>query len=260
MQLGMIGLGRMGANLSRRLMRDGHEVVVYDVNADAVEQLGARGRSGQRRSRSSSSKLEAPRARLDHGAGRLRRRDHREARELMEPGDIIIDGGNSYYSDDIDRAERLRPKGIHYVDVGTSGGVFGLERGFCLMIGGEEKIVKRLDPIFATIAPGIDGAPRTPAPRRRAIHRRAGLPALRAPRRRPLREDGAQRHRVRPHGGVRRGPEHPRESERGQAGAARSTPRPPPCASPSTTGTTSTSPRSPRSGGGARSWPPGCST
>ncbi len=163
MQLGMIGLGRMGANLSRRLMRDGHEVVVYDVSADAVEQLQGEGAAAASALEELVSKLKQPRAvwimvpaaYVDATIERLE--------GLLEKGDIVIDGGNSYYRDDVDRAERLRPKGIHYVDVGTSGGVFGLQRGFCLMIGGEEEIVKHLDPLFATIAPGIDGAPRTPA-------------------------------------------------------------------------------------------------
>jgi 6-phosphogluconate dehydrogenase len=159
----MIGLGRMGANLTRRLMRDGHEVVVYDVSADAVEELAGEGAAGATTLEEFVSQLRKPRAvwimvpaaYVDATIERLE--------GLLEKGDIVIDGGNSYYKDDIDRAERLRPKGIHYVDVGTSGGVFGLQRGFCLMIGGEEEIVNHLDPIFATIAPGIDGAPRTPS-------------------------------------------------------------------------------------------------
>jgi 6-phosphogluconate dehydrogenase len=163
MQLGMIGLGRMGANLSRRLMRDGHEVVVYDVNAEAVAQLESDGARGSESLEDLVGKLEQPRAVwIMVPAGYVESTVEALA-ELMERGDIIIDGGNSYYRDDIDRARQLEPKGIHYVDVGTSGGVFGLTRGFCLMIGGEERIVGHLDPIFATIAPGIDGAPRTPS-------------------------------------------------------------------------------------------------
>ena len=168
MQLGMIGLGRMGANLSRRLMRDGHEVVVYDVSADAVRQLEGEGAIGATTLEEFVSKLKKPRAAwimvpaayVDSTIERLE--------GLLEKDDVVIDGGNSYYKDDIARAERLGEKGIHYVDVGTSGGVFGLQRGFCLMIGGEEKTVKRLDPIFATIAPGIEGAPRTPSRNGRA--------------------------------------------------------------------------------------------
>ena len=161
MQLGMIGLGRMGANLVRRLMHHGHECVAYDVNAGAVAQLQSEGAIGASTLADFVGKLTTPRAAwlmlpvafTDETIGQLT--------ELMEPGDVIIDGGNSYYRDDIDRAARLTPKGLHYVDVGTSGGVFGLERGFCLMIGGEAPVVQRLEPIFAAIAPGVDAAPRT---------------------------------------------------------------------------------------------------
>jgi 6-phosphogluconate dehydrogenase len=163
MQLGMIGLGRMGANLSRRLMRDGHEVVAYDVNADSIKQLEAEGAVSCDSLEDFVSKLGKPRAAWIMVPAGYVDSTIEKLEALMEAGDIIIDGGNSYYRDDIDRAKRLTPKGIHYVDVGTSGGVFGLERGFCLMIGGEGKIVKHLDPIFATIAPGVDGAPRTPS-------------------------------------------------------------------------------------------------
>jgi 6-phosphogluconate dehydrogenase len=153
----------MGANLSRRLMRDGHEVVVFDVSADAIRQLGAEGAVESESLEDFVDKLSKPRAAwIMVPAGFVQGTVDKLA-ELMERGDIIIDGGNSYYRDDIDRAKALEPKGIHFVDIGTSGGVFGLERGFCLMIGGEKKIVQHLDPIFATIAPGIDGAPRTPS-------------------------------------------------------------------------------------------------
>jgi 6-phosphogluconate dehydrogenase len=163
MQLGMIGLGRMGANLSRRLMRGGHEVVVFDVNADAIRQLGAEGAVESESLEDFVVKLSKPRAAWIMVPAGFVQGTLDKLAELMEPDDIIIDGGNSYYRDDIDRAKALEPKGIHFVDIGTSGGVFGLERGFCLMIGGEKKIVKHLDPIFATIAPGIDCAPRTPS-------------------------------------------------------------------------------------------------
>ena len=140
----------------------------------------------------------------------------------MEPGDIVIDGGNSYYRDDIDRAAALEPRGIHYVDVGTSGGVFGLERGFCLMIGGERGAGRAPRPDLPRRSrPGVDAAPRTPGRDRRARAGRAGLPALRAGRRGPLREDGPQRHRVRAHGRLRRGLEHPAPRQRRQAGRAR---------------------------------------
>jgi 6-phosphogluconate dehydrogenase len=163
MQLGMIGLGRMGANLSRRLMRDGHEVVVYDVSADAVKQLEGEGATGAATLEELVAKLKKPRAAWIMVPAAYVDSTIDKLEELLDEGDIVIDGGNSYYRDDIVRAARLAPKGIHYVDVGTSGGVFGLERGFCLMIGGEDATVKHLDPIFATVAPGIDGAPRTPA-------------------------------------------------------------------------------------------------
>ena len=156
MQLGMIGLGRMGANMVRRLMKAGHECVVYDVSADAVKGLAGEGAIGgdslddfvgeARRSRERCGSWCRPRSSTPRSPTSRRR---------LAPGDTIIDGGNCYYRDDVDRAERLQPAGIHYVDVGTSGGVFGLERGYCLMIGGEDEIVERLDPIFATLAPGV---------------------------------------------------------------------------------------------------------
>jgi 6-phosphogluconate dehydrogenase len=163
MQLGMIGLGRMGANLVRRLMRDGHECVVYDVDADSVRALEAEGATGASTLEELVSRLETPRAAwIMVPAGYVQGTVDQLA-ELLEAGDIVIDGGNSYYRDDIARAQQLEASGIHYVDVGTSGGIFGLERGFCLMIGGEANVVQHLDPIFATIAPGVDGAPRTPS-------------------------------------------------------------------------------------------------
>jgi 6-phosphogluconate dehydrogenase len=162
MQLGMIGLGRMGANLVRRLMRDGHECVAYDVSAAPVQQLAGEGATGAFTVEEFVGKLTKPRAAWIMVPAAFVDDTIEKLVEHLEPGDIIIDGGNSYYRDDIDRAARLKPKGIHYVDVGTSGGVFGLDRGFCLMIGGEDDVVAHLDPIFATIAPGVDTAPRTP--------------------------------------------------------------------------------------------------
>ena len=162
MQLGMVGLGRMGANLTRRLMRAGHEVVVYDVNADSVHQLEGEGSIGTGSLEDLVNKLSKPRAAWVMVPAAFAEQTTDALAELMEPGDIVIDGGNSYYRDDIDRAERYAEKGVHFVDVGTSGGVFGLERGFCLMIGGEDEVVQRLDPIFATIAPGVEAAERTP--------------------------------------------------------------------------------------------------
>jgi 6-phosphogluconate dehydrogenase len=162
MQLGMIGLGRMGANLVRRLMRDGHECVAWDVSADAVTSLAAEGATGADSLADFAAKLSKPRAVWIMVPAAFVDDTIEKLEAVLEPGDIVIDGGNSYYRDDIDRAARLKPQGIHYVDCGTSGGVFGLERGFCLMIGGEDDVVAHLDPIFKTIAPGVDSAPRTP--------------------------------------------------------------------------------------------------
>ena len=215
MQLGMVGLGRMGANLTRRLMRGGHEVVVYDVNADSVHQLEGEGSIGTGSLEDFVSKLSTPRAAWVMVPAAFAEQTTDALAELMEPGDIVIDGGNSYYRDDIDRAERYADKGVHFVDVGTSGGVFGLERGFCLMIGGEDEVVQRLDPIFATIAPGVDAAERTPGRTdSNATTAEAGYLHCGPPRRRTLREDGPQRHRVRAHGRVRRRPERAQARER----------------------------------------------
>jgi 6-phosphogluconate dehydrogenase len=161
MELGMIGLGRMGANMVRRLMKAGHRCVVYDVSPDAVQGLAKEGGVGAASLADFVGKLARPRnvwlmvpaAIVDRTLGDLT--------PLLEPGDVVIDGGNSYYHDDIRRAKELGPKGLHYVDVGTSGGVWGLERGYCLMIGGETEAVQRLDPIFAALAPGRGDIPRT---------------------------------------------------------------------------------------------------
>ena len=162
MQLAMIGLGRMGANLVRRLMRDGHECVVYDVNPESAKALEAEGAVAASSLEDLAAKLTTPRAAWIMVPAAYAGDTAMELAEHFEPGDIIIDGGNSYYRLDIERAAALAPKGIHYVDVGTSGGVFGLERGFCLMIGGELEIFRHLEPLFATIAPGVDSAARTP--------------------------------------------------------------------------------------------------
>jgi 6-phosphogluconate dehydrogenase len=162
MQLGMVGLGRMGANLTRRLMRSGHEVVVYDVNADSVRQLEGEGAIGTGSLEYFVNKLSKPRAAWVMVPAAFAEQTTDQLAELMESGDIVIDGGNSYYRDDIHRAERYSAGGVHFVDVGTSGGVFGLERGFCLMIGGEDDVVKHLDPIFSALAPGVEAADRTP--------------------------------------------------------------------------------------------------
>lgn len=162
MQLGMIGLGRMGANIVRRLMRDGHECVVFDVNADAVAELQAEGAAGASSLADFASKLTAPRAAWIMVPAAYAGSTAMELAEHFHADDIIIDGGNSYYRDDVERAAELAPRGIHYLDVGTSGGVFGLERGYCMMIGGDAAAVERLDPIFRTLAPGIEAAERTP--------------------------------------------------------------------------------------------------
>jgi 6-phosphogluconate dehydrogenase len=162
MQLGMIGLGRMGANLVRRLTRAGHDCVVYDLDAAAVRQLASEGAVGAGSLDEFVSALAAPRAVWIMIPAAYVDATIASLEPLLDPGDAIIDGGNSYYVDDIRRARDLVARGIHYVDVGTSGGVFGLERGFCLMIGGEPEVVHRLDPIFAAIAPGIGTIARTP--------------------------------------------------------------------------------------------------
>ena len=168
MQLGMIGLGRMGANLVRRLMRNGHECVVYDVNPATVKELEGEGAIGAPSIEGFVEKLAVPRAAWIMVPAAFAGQTVNDVAALMQPGDIVIDGGNTYYRDDIDRARTLLAKGLHYVDVGTSGGVFGLDRGFCLMIGGEPDVVAHLDPLFRTIAPGLDAAPRTPARAERA--------------------------------------------------------------------------------------------
>src|SRR5579885_747931 len=210
MQVGMIGLGRMGANMVRRLLRGGHQCVVHDVSAAAVEALAREGATGAASVDDFVARLAPPRvvwlmvpaaavdATLETIAPRL------------AAGDVIVDGGNSYYRDDIARAARLAPRGLHYVDCGTSGGVWGLERGYCLMIGGEPEIVARLDPLFRTLAPGRSAA-RAPGAARDG---RGGVSPLRASRRGPLRQDGAQRHRVRAHGGLCRGAQHPAARQR----------------------------------------------
>src|SRR3954470_11448986 len=162
-QLGMVGLGRMGSNLVRRLMRDGHDCVVYDVNPDPISQLEGEGATGAGTLKELAGKLEAPRSVwIMVPAGEITETTVKEVAEVLETGDAIIDGGNSYYRDDMRRAEMVGEKGIDYIDCGTSGGVFGLDRGFCLMIGGPGSAVERLDPIFKTIAPGVDAAERTP--------------------------------------------------------------------------------------------------
>jgi 6-phosphogluconate dehydrogenase len=158
----MIGLGRMGANMVRRLLRSGHQCVVFDVSPKAVADLAKEGAVGAASLEDFAAKLTKPRVSWMMVPAAVVEQTVNDLATRFEPGDIIVDGGNSYYIDDIRRAEALKAKGLHYVDSGTSGGVWGLERGFCQMIGGEPDVVKHLDPIFATLAPPMDSAPRTP--------------------------------------------------------------------------------------------------
>jgi 6-phosphogluconate dehydrogenase len=163
MRLGMVGLGRMGANMARRLMRGAHEIVVSDLSADNVKHLAGEGALGSTSLDDFVSKLGKPRvAWLMVPAGDPTEQSVVALAQRMQPGDILIDGGNSYFKDDIRRSQQLKDKGIHYVDVGTSGGVWGLERGYCMMIGGPKEAVQHLDPIFKTLAPGRGDIPRTP--------------------------------------------------------------------------------------------------
>jgi 6-phosphogluconate dehydrogenase len=163
MQLGMIGLGRMGANMARRLMRGGHQVVAYDRSADAVKQIAGEGAKGVDSLGAMIAALAKPRAIwIMVPAGGPTESTVNELAEKLEPGDTIIDGGNSFFKDDVRRAKGLQAKKIHYVDCGTSGGVYGLERGYCMMIGGPKEVVTRLDPIFKTLAPGKGSVERTP--------------------------------------------------------------------------------------------------
>ena len=162
MQLGMIGLGRMGANMVRRLVRNRHTCVVYDRNPDAVTELAAEGALGAASLKELVGKLSKPRAIWLMVPAAVVDASINDLLPLLEKDDIVIDGGNSHYVDDIRRAKELTPKGIHYVDVGTSGGVWGLERGYCMMIGGPDATVQRLDPVFKTLAPGRGNIDRTP--------------------------------------------------------------------------------------------------
>jgi 6-phosphogluconate dehydrogenase len=162
MQLGMIGLGRMGANMVRRLIRNGHECVVYDHNAEAVAGLAKEGALGAKSLDDSIGKLQTPRVVWLMLPAAVVDASLEDLKACLQPGDIVIDGGNSYYIDDIRRAKELAEKGIKYVDVGTSGGVWGLDRGYCMMIGGPADTVQHLDPIFKTLAPGRGTIPRTP--------------------------------------------------------------------------------------------------
>jgi 6-phosphogluconate dehydrogenase len=163
MELGIVGLGRMGANMARRLMRDGHKIVAYDVNPDAVATLAGEGAQGASSLEDLASKLSAPRSVwVMVPAGEITESTVDAVAAVLESGDAIVDGGNSYYRDDIRRAAKVGEQGLDYVDCGTSGGVFGLDRGYCLMIGGPDRAVQRLDSIFASLAPGVEQAERTP--------------------------------------------------------------------------------------------------
>jgi len=168
MQLGMIGLGRMGGNIVRRLMRHGHTTVVYDRYPKAVAAITAEGAAGADSLEQLLRKLEKPRtAWVMLPAGKITEATIDALSKLMEAGDVIIDGGNTFWQDDVRRGKALKERGVHYVDVGTSGGVWGLERGYCMMIGGDKKVVDRLDPIFAALAPGLGDIPRTAGRERR---------------------------------------------------------------------------------------------
>jgi 6-phosphogluconate dehydrogenase len=163
MQMGMLGLGRMGANMTRRLLRGGHQIVVFDLDPGNVKQLASEGAVPSSSLEDLVAKLKPPRAAwVMVPAGRATEQTVMGLAERMQSGDTIIDGGNSYYKDDVRRSQALKAKGIHYVDVGTSGGIWGLERGYCMMIGGPEAAAKQLDPILKTLAPGMGDTPRTP--------------------------------------------------------------------------------------------------
>src|SRR5436190_9786322 len=163
MQIGIVGLGRMGANIGRRLMRHGHDCVVFDANLDASLALGREGATSSAALQDLVKRLKPPRVVwLMVPAGEPTAKAVEELGRLMAAGDTLIDGGNTFWKDDIARAKALAPRGIHYLDVGTSGGVWGLERGYCLMIGGDKDVVERLDPVFRALAPGAGGIPATP--------------------------------------------------------------------------------------------------
>ena len=169
MQLGMIGLGKMGSNMVRRLLRGGHDCVVYDMDGEAVDNLAVEGAVGAESLADLASKLTTPRAVwVMVPSGEATESTVRALAALLEAGDVIIDGGNSYYKDDVRRALELRRTGIHYADAGTSGGVWGLERGYCLMVGAEKSVAERLDPLFKTLAPGRGEILRTPGRENRA--------------------------------------------------------------------------------------------
>ena len=217
MQIGMVGLGRMGGNMVRRLMQDGHTCVVYDRGADVVGAFVKEGATGAKSLEELVSKLQTPRAVwIMVPSGGPTEDTVQSLAKLLEAGDTIIDGGNTFFKDDVRRAKELGKKGIHYVDAGTSGGVWGLERGYCLMVGGPKEAVQRLEPVLRTLAPGRGDIPATPGRDGKSTAELGYLhcgPVGRG----PLREDGPQRHRVRPDAGVRRGLRHLQERHLGAA-------------------------------------------
>lgn len=220
MKIGMIGLGRMGAGMAQRLIRKGHECVVYDAKSAAVASLKEDGATGAASMQEMVAQMARPRAiwlmipaaMVDHALNDLV--------PLLAPDDIIIDGGNSYYRDDMRRAAELKARGIHYLDVGTSGGVAGIDRGYCLMIGGEAETVAHLRPIFSSLAPGMAVAARTLAGMI-TLATQKRVPALRRAWRRSFCQDDPQRHRIWPDGGVRRGLQYSAQCQCGQANAKR---------------------------------------
>ncbi len=206
MQLGMIGLGRMGANMVRRLLRGGHQCVVYDMNPESVKKLAGEGATGADSLDDLAAKLRKPRAAwVMVPAGGPTESTVMELARRFEAGDTVIDGGNSYFKEDVRRSRSLKDRGIHYIDVGTSGGIWGLERGYCMMVGGPDEAVRRIDPILKTLAPGHRSDSQNARPRVPDWHGRGGIPPLRALGRGALRQDGPQRHRVRPDAGLCRG-------------------------------------------------------
>ena len=216
MQLGMIGLGRMGANMVRRLLKGGHQCVVFDRSPKAVNELVKEKAVGSTSLQDLVKKLEKPRAVWLMVPAAVVDKTIADLLPHLEAGDILIDGGNSYYVDDIRRAKELAPKRIHYVDVGTSGGVWGLERGYCMMIGGEKDVVTAPRSNLLDAGARARATYRARRAAKAGRHRRTRLPALRSQRRRPFRQDGPQRNRVRPHGRLRGGVGRLARRQRGQ--------------------------------------------
>ena len=260
MQIGMIGLGRMGANMVRRLIKGGHQCAVFDMSPKAVAALVKEKATGAASLAELVKKLQKPRAIWLMVPAAFVDDTIADLLPLLDKGDIVIDGGNSYYVDDIRRAKELAKKGIHYVDVGTSGGVWGLERGYCMMIGGEKATVKHLDPIFKTLAPGIGNIDRTPG--RDKVKGTAEQGYLHCG------PNGAGHFVKMVHNGIEyglmaayaEGLNILKHANVGKQRAARSMQRRRRCASPNTTSTISTWPTSPRYGGAEASWRPGCWT